>query len=362
MSVRVMFDGLPNALCEPRITWEGCDTQWQDMLPTFYAIAGTLQALIFVFYLVTCLLYTRDGCRASKQSALATCFKAPNLASQLRLGVVFFSGLGCVHHLCLLSPVPALPWQLVEVMYNGYNVFLVGTLFLLLRFWYRLCGMMSPRYESHMQAADKSFYLVMVMICSLVAMTDALLLSSPNTVDGDQVKLVMIRIQHFMWLVVCLGISGSYLVLGTKVVLVLNTTSRDAKADSPKAIATHKARLFKIKLIYAVNTVLWSACFLFCMLAGVFMDDIAVSIAFWAFIYGMFNVAGLLVAVVLAPLVGRSSAAQNKSRSSGFRKSQKQQSRAFVTSGASKSSKDSKITSMPNSTTEAVLDRDAAFE
>ena len=48
--------------------------------------------------------------------------RAFNLATQLRLSVVLYSMVGAIHHGGLLSSDSRMPWQVVELCYNLYNV------------------------------------------------------------------------------------------------------------------------------------------------------------------------------------------------------------------------------------------------
>ncbi|KAJ3074569.1 hypothetical protein HK102_005771 [Quaeritorhiza haematococci] len=272
-------------MCEPRISYSSCPPEWQSALPIFFAVTCGIQALVFLLYFFLNL----------KLIIRSKSFNITVFTTQLRLTVVVYSLAGALHSGFLITPTPLIGGVASELLYNTYNIVIIGTLILLLLQWVEWCKnpLIFRNADSTKQHVLKFSIIALKLLFAITFVfiigTDIYGFVIPEN------RAAVIKSQHHFFTAVC-SLTG---ILNIMLGLVLTRNMFDKSNPAIRKDKYLQWLKFKIQVVYWVNMLLWVTCSLFCAFAA----NIATTLPLWMLVYSVFNAAGLLVALILWPLV-----------------------------------------------------------
>mmetsp|Transcript_48056 Transcript_48056/g.104651 ORF Transcript_48056/g.104651 Transcript_48056/m.104651 type:complete len:643 (-) Transcript_48056:465-2393(-) len=304
--------------CEPRVDYSTCDEAYRTTCPVFYGIVLIAQLIVFL-----CSGYSLgwDALKALRRPKAphkptplrrrlenAMQHLARDTVLQLRMGTLAFSFSAVVHHGSLLRPSPALHPLLVEVSYNLYNIFLVATIATTLRYWQefaRNAETISGVASERLRFCDTLLLQVFTPLgcCCFIMFTSSFCLATDtwgllsNSVSSWRLA---VKMQHFQFAVVCSIIAISFLRIGKLQETYINrllTSNYDLVQGDEALGRTMTIYCVLFRLAYALNGLVWIACFIFCGLGGVFFDEFY-QLALWLLLSGVFNAVGCFFAGV----------------------------------------------------------------
>lgn len=210
-----------------------------------------------------------------------------------------------INHISLLTKEPLLPIVVNELTFNGYNLGIFLTLMLLIQQWAVIpLSIDRLKSEKYARIARTAFYSVTMIIGSTLITTDLTLFTNPEAVADT-----IISFQHHLWGIACLlngvlyGIFGYSLIRSLSQTIAQNedncTRSSGFEKHKEEKIRQEKSLLLKFKLIYYLYvSISGPYAVLYFIVIYVKSDPFTV----WLLVYTVFNMAGPLTALILAPI------------------------------------------------------------
>lgn len=210
-----------------------------------------------------------------------------------------------INHISLLTKEPLLPIVINEITFNGYNLGIFLTLMLLVQQWAVIPHFIDQaKSDKYARIARTAFYSVTMIIGSTLIATDLTLFSNPEAVADT-----IISFQHHLWGIACILNGVLYGIFGYSLIRSLSQTiaQNEANYNRSSGYEKHKENktqqeknlLLKFKLIYYLYvSISGPYAVLYFIVVYVKSDPYTV----WLLVYTIFNMAGPLTALVLAPI------------------------------------------------------------